>query len=90
MVVHQFREDRCHPIRTGLVLRAWACWRFNRPGFIKGHAARALYLRRSVQQLRENIRSLRVADGGTGSDRADTFIRGWCPDVLPASVVAAI
>lgn len=51
-------------------------------------AARRAWHAMQVEQLRDDIVSLGVANGGTGRCEADRMILDWCPAVLPDGFAA--
>jgi hypothetical protein len=74
--------DLGHPVRTYLVLRAWALWRAKSCGFVARNHWRQRWYEQESSELRRDISQLGVAGGGTGQEVADGKIRNWAPHVL--------
>ena len=70
------------PTLTYLTSRAWMIWRASRSSFLSFKTARKLWHEQEVEKLRSDVAALGVSAGGTGSLKADQYMRDWCPAVL--------
>eukprot|EP00959_Pyramimonas_sp_CCMP1952_P097751 2042987-Pyramimonas_sp.AAC.1 len=66
-----------------MVLRAWMINRFQQYGFSDAREDRRAWLRREIDSLLRDIRSLGAHGGGTGSAKADAKIRSQLGDAWP-------
>jgi hypothetical protein len=88
VVPDHFGEDRSAPARSMLVLKAWMLWKAKTNDFCNKRASRRRLFAKEATDLRLAIISMSCAVAPTtGSERADSMIRKWMPQVLvPATV----
>ena len=74
---------RHKPVRSMIVLHAWAWWRMGVGGFCAGNKARLNARDCLLYELRRRIASCDSCSS-TGCDKADTAVRQWCPVAFAA------
>jgi len=81
---HTLGEQLANPVRTKLVLRAWAIWRARQGGWVQQAEYRLREQHSQVLELTRDLRAAQVAPGSLGHDKADAKLREWVPDILTA------
>ena len=74
-------ENRSEPVRSLLVLRAWAAWRARDCGWTKRSGENAMYVDRLESAIATDVSALGSSDGVLGHPVATAMFEECLPDV---------
>ena len=78
----QYGEQCDDPVRSLLLLRAWALWRARQGGWATAQRGRARHFREQEVLLEREVRSLQAKCKLLGNRKANAVLSEWAPDVV--------
>ena len=75
--------EKCgDPVRSLLLLRAWAIWRARQGNFANAQRGRARHFAEQEALLERDVRALGSRCGLIGNRKANVLLQGWVPEIV--------
>ena len=82
VTARHYGEGTDDPVRSVLLLRAWALWRAAQGGWAYSQRGRARHFREQEVLLERDIKALNAPCRLLGDTRANTLLRSWVPQLV--------
>ena len=81
VTARHYGEGTDDPVRSVLLLRAWALWRAAQGGWASSQRGRARHFKEQEVLLERDIKALHAPCGLLGDRKANTVLRSWVPQL---------